>query len=547
MKAPRCLEIVYDMVPSSELYFHDCGINTLAFNNAIDALISAGCNIICDNVSWITEPFFEDGAVASHVASVLAGNNIIYVSSAGNSGSSHYQGNYFPQPLGSAYNDFSSGSSTFRNLYVHMPIGGSVWVVLEWNDQFGFSANDYDLYLVNMSTSKQVASSTNIQSGNGNPLEWIAYTASDSGDYAIMVNKSLGIAKTLEVYLYSFNGTSVYSNNIIPDDAIFGQPAVVGAIAVGAVRATTPNTIESFSSQGPCTITYPSPSVRAKPDFVGTDGVLITGAGSFGSWDGSHWRFYGTSAAAPHVAAVAAQMWAAYPGETGNQIRDAIKSSADDLGAVGFDNVYGWGRADAMNTYLSGTLPVELVSFAASAENTHAILTWSTATETNNYGFEVERRTMNSKQLTVSGWEKIGFVQGKGTSNVAHTYSFTDQTINSGNYAYRLKQVDNSGAYKYSSEAEVTITVPKAFVLNQNYPNPFNPETVLSFTIGDLGLVKLIIYDVLGQEVATLMNEIKPAGAYTIKWNASSMPSGVYFYRLQTDHFVDTKKLVLLR
>ena len=93
------LEIVHDMVPSSELYFHDCGLNTLAFNNAIDALISAGCKIICDDVSWITEPFFEDGTVASHVASVLAEKNIIYISSAGNSGGSHYQGDYYPQTI----------------------------------------------------------------------------------------------------------------------------------------------------------------------------------------------------------------------------------------------------------------------------------------------------------------------------------------------------------------------------------------------------------------------------------------------------------------
>ena len=233
-----------------------------------------------------------------------------------------------------------------------MPAGGSVMVVLEWNDQFGSSGNDYDLYLYSLSPNSKVAQSLNTQNGSGNPLEWITYTAVTAGDYAIMVDKLSGVAKTLEVYIYPSNGTSVYSNNITPVDAIFGQPAVVGAIAVGAVRATTPNTIESFSSQGPCTITYPSPSVRAKPDLVGTDGVLVTGAGNFGSWDGSHWRFYGTSAAAPHVAAVAAQMWAAYPGETGIQIRDAIISSADDLGAVGFDNVSGWGRADAMSTLL---------------------------------------------------------------------------------------------------------------------------------------------------------------------------------------------------
>ncbi|MCX6120966.1 MAG: S8 family serine peptidase, partial [Ignavibacteriales bacterium] len=383
------------------------------------------------------------------------------------------------------------------------------------------------------------AQSINTQNGGGDPLEWINYTASTAGDYAIMVEKKSGVAKTLEVYIYPDSITSVYTNSLTPVDAIFGQPAVVGAIAVGAVRAATPDTIEYFSSQGPVTISFPSSQTRAKPDICGVDGVTVTGAGGFSN------PFYGTSAAAPHVAAVAAQMWAAFPGKTGNQIRDAIESTADDLGTVGFDNIYGWGRVDALNSY--GVLPVELVSFTASVEHSRTTLKWGTATEINNYGFEVERRAVKYQPLTMSRWEKIGFVQGSGTSNAIHNYSFIDQILPAGYFAYRLKQVDNSGTYKYSSEVEIKNAIPNVFVLNQNYPNPFNSETVLSFEIGAFGLVKLIIYDVLGQEVATLVNEIKPAGAYTIQWNASSMPSGVYFYQLQTNHFIDTKKLVLLR
>ncbi|MCX6122088.1 MAG: hypothetical protein NTX44_10800, partial [Ignavibacteriales bacterium] len=156
------LEIVHDMVPGSALYFHDCGTNTLAFNRAIDALVSAGCKIICDDISWITEPFFEDGPVASHVASALSSNKIIYVSSAGNSGDSHYQGDYYPQPSGSSYHDFTrGGSTTLRNLYIKMTAGGTVQIVLEWNDKFGSSGNDYDLYLYSLNPSLKVAQSIN--------------------------------------------------------------------------------------------------------------------------------------------------------------------------------------------------------------------------------------------------------------------------------------------------------------------------------------------------------------------------------------------------
>ncbi len=298
------------LVPSSGLYFHDHGTNTIAFNNAIDALMTAGCKIVCDDISWITEPFFEEGTVASHVDTLLKHNNMIYVSSAGNAGQSHYQGDYYPIPSKTQHDFSRGGSGSDYYLYINMPVSGTVTIVLEWNDKFGSSANNYNLYLYSYKLKGVVANSLNTQNGTQNPLEVLSYTAnsSSSGDFAIIVDKASGVTKTLEVYIYPGNGTGVYSNNITPVQSTFGHPAVVGAIGVGAVSASTPTTIEGFSSQGPRTITYPTPSVRQKPDLVGTDGVSITGAGGFEN------PFYGTSAAAPHVAAVAAQMWGAFPG-----------------------------------------------------------------------------------------------------------------------------------------------------------------------------------------------------------------------------------------
>jgi len=551
------LEIVHDMVPSSELYFHDCGANTTAFNNGIDALVTAGCKVICDDIGWITEPFFEDGLVATHVASVLSANNIIYVSSAGNAGDSHYQGNFFPIPS-STQHDFS-GIDSYPYLYLQIPNGGTGRIVLQWNDKFGSSGNDYDLYLYSYALGGVVANSLTRQTGTGsNPLEWISYTAnaSSAGDFAIIVNKYSGSAKTLEVYIYAGNGTGVYTDNITPVDAIFGHPAVVGAIAVGAVDVTTPNTIEYFSSQGPCTITYPSSTVRSKPDVVGVDGGVITGAGSFGSWDGVNWRFYGTSAAAPHVAAVAAQMWSAYPGKTGNEVRDAIKSSAVDLGAAGFDYIYGNGRADAKLGYL--TLPVELVSFAATVESMNAILRWSTATETNNYGFEIERRKIgdmnfasmnNGNALTALQWSKASFVSGSGTSNSPKEYSFTDKDLRPGRYAYRLKQIDQDGVFKYSESVEVEVgLVPKVLTLSQNYPNPFNPMTTIEFTLAEDSKVSLKVFDMLGREVTTLMSgELKAGVLHQQTFDVSKLSSGMYIYRLQTGNMSLVKKMMVLK
>jgi hypothetical protein len=199
-------------------------------------------------------------------------------------------------------------------------------------------------------------------------------------------------------------------------------------------------------------------------------------------------------------------------------------------------------------TVSSNVLPVELVSFTATANRMDADLHWSTATEVNNYGFDVERRLINSQSSTVNSWTKIGFVEGNGTSNSAHSYSYTDASVSSGTCAYRLKQIDNNGTYKYSSETEITIAVPKVVALNQNYPNPFNPTTTITFTLAQDGFTTLKIYDVLGREVTTLVNgEMKSGVMNAVSFNASKLSSGVYFSRLESSGNVQMKTLMLLK
>jgi photosystem II stability/assembly factor-like uncharacterized protein/pimeloyl-ACP methyl ester carboxylesterase len=187
-------------------------------------------------------------------------------------------------------------------------------------------------------------------------------------------------------------------------------------------------------------------------------------------------------------------------------------------------------------------LPVELTSFTASTDSDKILLNWQTATEVNNYGFDVERRIIEKTE-----WSKIAFIQGNGTSNIPHNYSYTDHSLTSGSYVYRLKQIDNNGKIKYSQETEVTFKVPRVFALSQNYPNPFNPTTVINYQLPVNSFVTLKIYDVLGREIATLINGKQNAGYYKASFNASSLSSGVYFYRLQAGSFTETKKLILLR
>ena len=341
------LEIIHDMVPNATLYFHDAGVNTLQFTAAIDALQAKGCTVIVDDIGWVTEPFFEDGLIASHVSSLItnSGNPLIYISSAGNAARHHYQGDFFSDGA-TNFTDFSHGTDpALKSLYVTLPPLSTVWVVLEWNDPFGKSSNDYDLYLSETKTG-DLGQSIRLQTGTQDPVEFIGYTNPGQTTIAAKIDvlKYRGVSKTLELYIYPSAGAVVYSNNIVAADSIFGHPAVEGVISTAAVNQGAPTVIESFSSRGPATITYPSPVIRQKPDITGVDGVAISGAGGFPK------PFYGTSAAAPHVAAVVAQIWGGHPLLSPQNIRSALLSSAFDLGPAGRDSTFGYGLADALTT-----------------------------------------------------------------------------------------------------------------------------------------------------------------------------------------------------
>jgi hypothetical protein len=187
------------------------------------------------------------------------------------------------------------------------------------------------------------------------------------------------------------------------------------------------------------------------------------------------------------------------------------------------------------------SLPVELTSFSASVTGNRVDLSWATATELNNSGFEVLRQ---SQKLN---WEKIGFVIGRGTTSEKSKYSFIDENVIAGQYAYKLKQIDFNGAYQFSEVVNVEITNPNNFKLLQNYPNPFNPTTTINFQIQDAGIVTLKVYDILGNEVTTLVNEKKEPGNYTLSYDASNLSSGTYIYQLRMDGFVETKKFILIK
>jgi len=187
-------------------------------------------------------------------------------------------------------------------------------------------------------------------------------------------------------------------------------------------------------------------------------------------------------------------------------------------------------------------VPVELTSFNASIKDEGVLLEWTTSTELNNSGFEIQRNQSSS-------WETIGFVEGRGTTTEITNYQFFNDLSgfnSSVKLQYRLKQVDFGGTFSYSNIIEIDF-IPRAYSLSQNYPNPFNPSTSISFTLTKSTFVTLKIYNVLGNEITTLVNQNMPGGKHEIRFNANGLPSGVYLYTITAGDFVDTKKMLLMK
>lgn len=187
------------------------------------------------------------------------------------------------------------------------------------------------------------------------------------------------------------------------------------------------------------------------------------------------------------------------------------------------------------------TVPVELVSFNASVIRDAVELSWMTATETNNQGFSIERKTASGS------FEEIGYVSGNGTTTEPQSYSYIDSKLSAGIYTYRLKQIDFDGRYEYSKVVNAEIELPREYSLEQNYPNPFNPSTKISYTIPEAGFVKLSVYNLLGEEVASLVKGYQEAEKYEVNFDASGLSSGIYVYKIELAGFTASRKLVLMK
>ena len=358
------LEIIHDLASGAQLAFSAAG-SSLGFVEASlwlanDAFNGEGADIIVDDLGYYSEPFFEDGLVALAVDDAVAGG-AVFVSAAGNSANKHYDGQF--SDGGNGYHDFDGSSETD----IALRIGGGRSIVLQWSDQFGSSGNDYDLFVcppglkpVKFNLQNDVCEgSTRAQNGDDNPFEIVSTLFTDYLVVDVYIRKYSGDPRQLKLFVL---GGRVLEHGV-DEGGIIGHPAVSGVLAVGAIAAADPGNDEpeAFSDRGPTEIYFPSEETRNKPDVMGIDGVTVTGAGGFGTplagISGS--RFYGTSAAAPHVAGIAALAMEAQrlatPGATKKTVADAVtqelKDTAIDLGnqdSSGYNETFGYGRADAL-------------------------------------------------------------------------------------------------------------------------------------------------------------------------------------------------------
>lgn len=203
--------------------------------------------------------------------------------------------------------------------------------------------------------------------------------------------------------------------------------------------------------------------------------------------------------------------------------------------------------SNRIDTTIAATTPVELSLFTAHLNANQVNLVWKTESESNNFGFDVERR-MNSE----SKFKKIGFISGNGTTMEPQEYKFVDENIEKGTYYYRLKQIDFDAKFEYSSTIKIVVDIPEEYKLLQNYPNPFNPKTTIVYNLAAACHVKLTIYDVTGREIQKVVDKMQEAGHYEVEWSAQnsqkqSIAGGMYYYKLETPDFTQFRKMLLLK
>ena len=586
------LEIVHDLAPGAELAFCSAlfdgkpgyveAINYLAN----DAFGGTGCDVIVDDVAYLTEPYFQDGIIAQAVDAAAA-QGVAFFSAAGNSADNHYERPYVDATPGSVgdipapfadLHDFGRAAGLDSDVDwtgIVAGAGTQVNVWLQWNDPFDASSNDYDLYLFDRlgflvgnpdpdtlglfpcpapETFCLGLTGTAVQDGDDAPLEVAVVFNPYGGDdpfaeiepFFIVIDRFFGDPdKLLEINFNSNNGLFAVSTTYnVPEGSIWGHPAAEGSIAVGAIDVSDPSLdeIEEFSSRGPSLIFFnpdgtPNFQSRPKPDVVAVDGVSVTGFGGFPS------TFFGTSAAAPHAAAVGALLLDFDPDLSPEAVEEILEETARDRGAPGFDIIYGHGLISAFDAIV-GAIDDE----AAPACEIVSVEGGTLTVEVQDVGIgldRIEQRRATNATLAIPDF-------ARGTDEPVR---FTATKINPDKGSTVIVEVFDVGGNSVTCDPVVTTLaseVPETFELGANYPNPFNPTTKITFKLPEAAPVDLTVYDVAGREVAVLVRDRMEPGTFEVQWDGRDnagrvLPSGMYLYRLNAGAFTESRTMVLLK
>jgi subtilisin family serine protease len=331
------LEIVHDLAPAATLLFSSAGESGLQMADAVRCLAAAGARVIVDDVGFSDDPYFQDGALATAVRDVAAAG-VSYHSAAGNDAEAHYEAPYAAIPAGDLH-DFGGGDATND---VVVAQGRVLFCALQWSEPFGAASSDYDLFLYKLfddGSAITLDAGTNVQSGTQDPYEEIAWQNTTGSDQVVSlaVRRPTGVSRTIETFCFGLDAME----HPVAAGSIYGHPGVPEAIAVGAIDVLDAglDDLEPFSSHGPAAIEFPAPESRAKPDLVAVDGTATAVTGFT--------TFFGTSAAAPHSAAVAALLLSKNPALGPADVQRFLRDTAADLGAPGFDAAFGAGRLRA--------------------------------------------------------------------------------------------------------------------------------------------------------------------------------------------------------
>ncbi|MCB0731330.1 MAG: T9SS type A sorting domain-containing protein [Ignavibacteriae bacterium] len=369
------------------------------------------------------------------------------------------------------------------------------------------------------------------------------------------LDTSFGTNGIIELNFESFDDDEAQSIEIQPDGKI-----VVGGYSAGDFLITRFNADGSqdisFGTNGFVITSIGSGTDEGKSVLIQPDGkIVLAGFSRIGSNDDFAVVRYNSDGSLDNSF------------DSDGKVTTAIGTNNDQAYGIALQNdgkivVAGYSAISSSNYDFAivrynnpSVLPVELTTFTAEINSIGVELNWETATEVNNFGFEVERNASTSLSMSVipsgdKGWEKLGFVEGHGNSNSPKYYSFTDNTVTSGKYSYRLKQIDIDGTFEYSDVIEVEV-LPTKYELFQNYPNPFNPSTNIKFSLPEDAKVNINIYNVLGERVASVLSEELKAGFHQIDFNSNSagyqLSSGVYLYTIESKNFSQVKKMILMK